>query len=49
MVPDKVLEVSAQAMPDEYKIAGDAVKVYRGFYVGEKIKFARWTKRNTPE
>ena len=24
MVPDKVLDLSAQAMPDEYKIAGDS-------------------------
>jgi hypothetical protein len=39
----------AQAMPDKYKIAGDAVKAYRQFYLGEKMKFARWTKRNIPE
>jgi len=39
----------AQAMPDEYKITGDAVKAYRQFYVGEKMKFARWTKRNVPD
>ena len=39
----------AQAMPDEYKIMGDAVKAYRQFYVGEKMKFARWTNRNVPE
>jgi len=39
----------AQAMPDEYKITGDAVKAYRQFYVGEKMKFARWTNRNVPE
>ena len=39
----------AQAMPDEYKIDGDAVKAYRQFYVGEKMQFARWTKRSAPE
>ena len=39
----------AQAMPDKYKIAGNAVKAYRQFYVGEKMKFAKWTKRSVPE
>ena len=39
----------AQAMPDEYKVPGDAVNAYRNFYLGEKMKFARWTKRNVPE
>ncbi len=39
----------SKAMPDKYKIAGDAVKAYRQFYVGEKMKFAKWTKRSIPE
>jgi hypothetical protein len=39
----------AQAMPDKYKIPGDVVKAYRQFYLGEKMKFAKWTKRSTPE
>ena len=26
----------AQAMPDKYKVPGDAVKAYRNFYLGEK-------------
>ncbi|ADT88303.1 hypothetical protein J0676_20120 [Vibrio sp. Vb2880] len=38
----------AQAMPDEYKIPGDAVHAYRRFYAGEKMGFARWTKRELP-
>lgn len=38
----------AQAMPDEYKIPGDAVHAYRRFYAGEKMSFARWTKRELP-
>lgn len=37
-----------QAMPDEYKIAGDAVLAYRAFYAGEKSSFATWKKRETP-
>jgi hypothetical protein len=39
----------AQAMPDQYKVPGDAVKAYRQFYRGEKMKFAKWTKRRVPE
>jgi len=39
----------AQAMPDKYKVPGDAVKAYRQFYLGEKMTFAKWTKRSVPE
>ena len=39
----------AQAMPDKYKVPGDAVKAYRQFYLGEKMGFAKWTKRSVPE
>lgn len=38
----------AQAMPDEYKVPGDAVAAYRRFYIGEKLSFARWTRRRRP-
>ena len=38
----------AQAMPNEYKVAGAAVEAYRKFYLGEKLHFARWTKRSIP-
>ena len=46
---DQGLTEYAQAMPDKYKIPGDAVKAYRQFYVGEKMGFARWTKRSAPK
>lgn len=39
----------AQAMPDEYKVPGDAVAAYRKFYIGDKMSFARWTKRVRPD
>jgi len=39
----------AQAMPDEYKVPGDAVAAYRRFYVAEKLKFAKWTRREIPD
>lgn len=38
-----------QAMPDQYKVPGDAVLAYRRFYLGEKMRFARWTKRRMPD
>ena len=38
----------AQAMPDEYKVPGDAVAAYRAFYLGEKASFAGWTRRPAP-
>jgi hypothetical protein len=37
-----------QAMPEQYKVPGDPVQAYRNFYVGEKLKFARWTRRRRP-
>ncbi|WP_417605441.1 pyrimidine dimer DNA glycosylase/endonuclease V [Oceanimonas baumannii] len=38
----------AQAMPDQYKVPGNAVQAYRNFYLGDKMKFARWTRREVP-
>ncbi len=37
-----------QAMPDVFKVPGDAITAYRKFYVGEKLRFARWSKRPKP-
>ena len=47
-IPDLGLTPFAQAMPDEYKVPGDAVEAYRRFYMGEKHSFASWTRRPTP-
>ena len=47
-VPDQGLTPFAQAMPEKYKVTGNAIKAYRQFYKGEKSHFARWTKRATP-
>ncbi|MCH1919603.1 pyrimidine dimer DNA glycosylase/endonuclease V [Shewanella sp. A3A] len=38
-----------QAMPEPFKVAGDAVQVYRSFYIGDKLRFAKWTKRPLPQ
>ena len=37
----------AQAMPEQYK-CDDAVLAYRNYYLGEKKRFAKWTKRQPP-
>jgi hypothetical protein len=39
----------AQAMPDQYKISGDAVSAYRKFYIEDKLRFAKWTRRQPPK
>ena len=38
----------AQAMPEQYK-REDAAEAYRAYYVGEKISFASWKNRKTPD
>lgn len=39
----------AQAMPERYKVPNDAVAAYRAFYLGEKHRFAAWTRRDAPD
>jgi len=39
----------AQAMPKEYKQNDKPVDAYRKFYIGDKSKFAKWTKRSIPD
>ena len=36
------------AMPDEYKVPGDAVTSYRKYYVGDKQRMAKWKNRYKP-
>jgi hypothetical protein len=37
-----------QVMPEVCKVPGDAVLAYRNFYIREKSRFAKWTKREPP-
>jgi hypothetical protein len=37
-----------QAMPDEFKIAGDSVAAYRAYYLGRKVEQSGWTRRPVP-
>ncbi|MFK7793975.1 MAG: pyrimidine dimer DNA glycosylase/endonuclease V [Gammaproteobacteria bacterium] len=39
----------AQAMPDKYKVTADAVSAYRMFYIKDKMRFAKWTRRQPPK
>lgn len=39
----------AQAMPDEYKVTDDAVSAYRMFYIKDKMRFAKWSRRQPPK
>jgi hypothetical protein len=48
-VPDGALTEFAQAMPEQYKVPGDAVAAYQAYYIGEKWEFAQWTRRPAPE
>lgn len=47
-LPNVGITPFAQAMPDIYKVPGDAVTAYRAYYCGEKGAFAMWTRRNPP-
>lgn len=47
-IPDGNLTPFAQAMPDVYKRT-DSVQAYRNYYIGDKISFAIWSKRNIPD
>jgi len=35
------------AMPEKYK-CNNVVKAYRNYYIGEKLQFCKWTKRDVP-
>jgi hypothetical protein len=45
---DRGLTEFAQAMPERYRVPGNAVQAYRNYYIGEKAFFATWTKRDPP-
>ena len=37
-----------QAMPEQFKVPNNPIQAYRNFYIGEKMSFAKWTKREMP-
>jgi hypothetical protein len=44
MIPQGAQTEYAQAMPDEYRKWGDAVRAYRDYYWHEKRNFAKWER-----
>lgn len=46
-IPSGSLTSFPQAMPEEYK-QENAVHAYRSYYKGEKLGFAKWTRRSPP-
>lgn len=47
MLPVKGLTPFTQAMPEQYKDSLDPVKAYRNYYLGDKLRFCRWTSPAT--
>lgn len=39
----------AQAMPDQYRRPGEPVVAYRSYYVGEKQRMLKYTRRQPPD
>lgn len=37
-----------QVMPEQYRVPGDPVLAYRNFYILDKSRFAKWSKRKKP-
>lgn len=48
VLPVKGLTPFRLCMPDQYKVE-DPVESYRNYYRGDKVKFAKWTRRPEPE
>jgi hypothetical protein len=48
-IPDIGFTEPAKAMPDEYKVGYSVVQSYRNYYINDKFRFAKWTKRSVPE
>jgi hypothetical protein len=45
---DRGMTPFVQAMPEQYRVADDPVRAYRTYYIGEKLKFAKWRRRRPP-
>ena len=47
-LPNGSMTQPPQAMPEQYKHE-DSIQAYRNYYIGEKLSFAKYTKREFPE
>ena len=36
-------------MPDKYKVFADSITSYRNYYIGDKVRMAKWSKRDKPK
>lgn len=48
MLPNLPFTEPPQCMPEQYKTE-NCIQAYRNYYIGEKISFAKYTKREAPE
>ena len=48
-LPNAGFSEPPQVMPDEFKVDGDAVMAYRGYYRGVKLEFAKWRHGKAPD
>ena len=48
-ITDLGLTEFSQAMPEQYQVPQDPVEAYRRFYIVEKSRFAKWTRRKRPK
>lgn len=46
-IPNGKLTPFAQAMPEQYR-CDNAVTAYRNYYIGEKKRFAKWSRSQVP-
>jgi hypothetical protein len=47
-ISDTSITEPTPAMPDYCKVPGDSIVSYQKYYINEKVRFARWTKREVP-
>lgn len=47
-LPNIKFQEPPKLMPDEYKVT-DVVTSYRNYYIKDKLRFAKWKKRNIPD
>lgn len=47
-LPMEPMTLLPQAMPDKYKCK-DSIQAYRNYYLGDKLRFAKYTRREPPE
>jgi hypothetical protein len=47
-IPKGAFTEPTPAMPDIYKVSGDAIQSYKNYYIGDKSRMFSWKNRNKP-